>query len=137
MHERGTTTEQGFNGAQEQAQQLSTDRTKDSSGHDVRERMVAFHSSQHKLIPDATKTQRFNLSKRRRAAPTTGSSNQQLVTQSQHILPTQLLIKFHQLQATVLLTHVDIWNALQLIPCISATVGFHETTVFYSRAINC
>ncbi|KZV45427.1 peroxisome biogenesis protein 1 [Dorcoceras hygrometricum] len=34
---------------------------------------------------NATKTQHLNLTKRRRIAPTTGSSNQQLVTQSQRI----------------------------------------------------
>ncbi|KZV57737.1 LRR receptor-like serine/threonine-protein kinase [Dorcoceras hygrometricum] len=101
------------------------------------QQLVTLNNPDASLIPDATKTQRFNLSKRRRVAPTTVFSNQQLVTQSQHILPTQLLIKFHQLQATVPLTRVDIWNALHQIPCISATAGFHETTAFYSRAINC
>ncbi|KZV34162.1 hypothetical protein F511_40390 [Dorcoceras hygrometricum] len=52
----------------------------------------------------------------------------ELFTQSQHILPTQLLIKFHQLQATVPLTRADIWNALQLIPCVSATAEFSRKT---------
>ncbi|KZV43224.1 hypothetical protein F511_39484 [Dorcoceras hygrometricum] len=38
-----------------------------------------------KLVPDATlETQRFNLTIRRRVAPSTGSSNPQLVIQSQH-----------------------------------------------------
>ncbi|KZV39210.1 hypothetical protein F511_16331 [Dorcoceras hygrometricum] len=45
------------------------------------------------LVPDAIpKTLRFNLIKRRRVAPTTGSSNQQLVIQLGQFLTTQQLI---------------------------------------------
>ncbi|KZV29932.1 hypothetical protein F511_22823 [Dorcoceras hygrometricum] len=48
------------------------------------------------LVPDAIpKTLRFKLSKRRRVAPITGSSNQQLVTQLEQFLTMQQLIAIH------------------------------------------
>ncbi|KZV29934.1 hypothetical protein F511_22825 [Dorcoceras hygrometricum] len=48
--------------------------------------LVTLNNPDASLIPDAiSKTLRFNLSKRRRVDPTTGSPNPQLVTQTQHI----------------------------------------------------
>ncbi|KZV46945.1 hypothetical protein F511_06187 [Dorcoceras hygrometricum] len=56
-----------------------------------RNQQLVTNSSQ--LVPDAIpETLRFNLSKRRWVAPTTGSSNQQLVIQLGQFLTTQQLI---------------------------------------------
>ncbi|KZV58403.1 hypothetical protein F511_30561 [Dorcoceras hygrometricum] len=50
------------------------------------QQLVTLNNPDASLIPDAiSKTLRFNLSKRRRVAPTTSSLNPQLVTQTQHI----------------------------------------------------
>ncbi|KZV40142.1 hypothetical protein F511_24627 [Dorcoceras hygrometricum] len=54
--------------------------------------MTRHHRCQQLATKRYTKTLRFNLSKRRRVAPTTGSSNQQLVIQLGQFLTTQQLI---------------------------------------------
>ncbi|KZV49466.1 hypothetical protein F511_35961 [Dorcoceras hygrometricum] len=78
-------------------QQLTTDSLQNNqrlvSRNKSRRRKGTRHLCCQQLDKSVTlKTLRFNLSKRRRVAPTTGSSNQQLVTQLEQFLTTQQLI---------------------------------------------